>query len=109
MIHALTIDIVTRSYLATNQLSAVVNGSKPHLEATVVTTMSAERRSFSWLWHGDEDGRALLVNRMTGTLFDPESGQAVNASPRLLEAPFPVPRIVPGKRLPAGQFSTAQV
>ena len=109
MIHALTIDTVTRSYLASNQLTTVCNYSEPHLEATVATTMTMERRKFSWLWHGDEDGRALLVNRMTGTLFDPVTGQAVNASPRLLEAPFPVPRIVPGKRLPAGQFSTAQV
>jgi hypothetical protein len=109
VIQALTIDLVTRSYLASNQLTAVVNYSEPHLEATVATTMTAERRQFSWLWQGDEDGRALLVNRMTGTLFDPDSGQAVNASPRLLEAPFPVPHIVPGKRLPVGQFSTAQV
>ena len=109
MIQALTIDTVTRSYLASNQLNTVLNASKAHLEATVATTMTMERRQFSWLWHGDEDGRALLVNRMTGTLFDPETGQALNASPRLLEAPFPVPRMALGKRLPAGVFSTAQV
>lgn len=107
MIEALAIDKITRSYLATNQLAVVQGKSKAHLEATVATTISLERREFSWLWHGDKN-RAVLVNRITGTLFDPESGQAINAVPRLLEAPFEVPQIVPGSTLPAGVFSTAK-
>lgn len=107
MIEALTIDKVTRSYLASNQLAALQGKSKPHLTATVATTMSVESREFSWLWDGTAN-RAILANRLTGTLFDPESGQAINAVPRLLNAPIEVPEIVPGANLPAGVFSTAK-
>lgn len=106
------IDQVTRGYLASNQLSVVLSGPI-HLKAPVITTMTLEERAFSWLWCGSDDdereGRALLVNRLTGTLFDPETGQALNSSPRMVGAPFAVPKIVPARKVPAGVFSTAQV
>lgn len=107
MIEAMTIDKMTRSYLASNQLAALQGKSRAHLRATVSTTMSMEVREFSWLWDSGRY-RAILVNRMTGTLFDPESGQAINAAPRLLEAPIEVPEILPGASLPAGVFATAK-
>lgn len=104
-IDVMMIDSLNRGYLATNQLTNVISQSQPHLEATVVTTLSKERRKFSWLW--DSTGnRPLLVNLLTGTLFCPESGRSLNSSPRLEEAPFPVPPLMPSKRLPLGVFST---
>lgn len=107
MTYAMVLDNVTRGYLASNQLSRVQSASDTHLEATVATTLSIERRKFSWLWDSGHQ-RALLVNRLTGTLFDPESGQALNAAPRLLEAPIAVPKLKLDKRVPAGVFSTSE-
>ena len=105
------IDSVTRGYLATNQRSRLLSASPVHLEATVCTTMSIEKRKFSWLWE-QKNERALLVNRLTGTLFDPETGQGLQSTPRLLEAPIQVPDLQPSDerldRLPIGVFSTAE-
>lgn len=103
--NGLALDIATHGYLASNQLSAVVHKLTPDVVATVVTTMSSEKRQFSWIW--EEAGkRALLANRVTGTLFDPESGVAINASPMLAEAPIPVPQLTITGDLPNGQFAT---
>lgn len=107
VIQALSIDTVTRGYLASNQLSAVLGKSRTHLEATVSTTMTLERRKFSWLW-SDSDRKPLLVNRLTGTLFDPVTGQGLNSEPRILEAPIEAPEIEAIATLPAGVFSTAK-
>lgn len=101
----LLLDIATHGYLASNQLSAVVHKLAPSLEATVVTTMSSEKRQFSWIWE-EASNRALLVNRVTGTLFDPKSGIALNASPMLAEAPFEVPELTLDGDLPNGLFAT---
>lgn len=108
MIEVMEIDTVVRGYLTTNQLTAVLNGSRPHVEATVSTTMTSERRELSWLRVGDAD-QALLVNRTTGTLFDPTTGQALNAAPKLIGAPFATPEMSVGRRVPPAILSTAQV
>lgn len=102
---ALALDTLSRGYLASNQLIRLQNASDPHVEANVVTMMSLERRQFSWIWDLSND-RALLANRLTGTLFDPVSGEALLSTIRIVEAPIEVPELEPGEVLPAGIFST---
>lgn len=101
-----TLDTITRGYLAMNQLDAFLSHSKAQVTATVETPASCEIRKFSWLLDGND--RAVLVNRVTGTLYDPATGSAMNARPRLLEAPIEPPPLIQGKRLPAGIYSTAK-
>lgn len=107
MTSALALENVNRGYLASNQLTQVQNRLPTHLEATVVTTMSEQPRPFSWLWDEGKQ-RALLVNRVTGTLFDPVSGAALNSSPQIADAPIAVPQLTIGARLPVGVFSTSE-
>lgn len=107
MTTALVIEAVTRGYLASNQLTQVVNKLPAQVEATVLTTMSSERRQFSWLWDR-ATSQALLVNRLTGTIYDPETGSSVNSSLQLEEATIEVPRLTIGDKLPAGIFSTSE-
>lgn len=104
------VERVRRGYLAHNQLVRLVRGSPVHVRATVLTTLSKEKRDFSWLWVLAER-RALLINRLTGTAFDPETGQAINAEPRIVDAPIKAPKldISTSRELPVGIFSTAQV
>lgn len=105
-IEAPTLDTVTRGYLAANQLDVFLHHSEAQVIATVQVPGSAAIRKLSWLVDGKR--RAWLVNRLTGTLFDPQSGSAIGARPRLLEAPIDAPPLIEGKRLPAGIFSTAK-
>lgn len=104
---AMVIERVNRGYLATNQLNKLRTACAVHVRATVETSLTKERREFSWLWDG-HGKRPLLVNRLTGTLFDPVTGQGLGCEPRLLEAPITVPKIEPGADLPHGLFSTGE-
>lgn len=105
-VEAPTLDMITRGYLASNQLEVFLHHSQPQVIATVQVPGSTAIRKLSWLVDGKR--RAWLVNRLTGTLYDPQSGSAIGARPRLLEAPIEAPVLVEGKRLPAGIFSTAK-
>lgn len=109
MIYACSIERITRGYLAMNQLSKLCASSSAHVYATVSTELGANEREFSWLWV-EAEKRPVLVNRLTGTLFEPETGQGINCAPRIIDAPITAPRmnLSPGMCLPAGTFSTQQ-
>lgn len=109
-VNVFSVERMNHGYLASNQLVRLLSGSPTHFKGTVVTNLSKTVRSFSWVWLRKQH-RAVLVNRVTGTAYDPHSGRAINSSPRILEAPIKVPQfeLDRTRELPVGIFSTSQV
>lgn len=67
------------TYLTEAQLELHNQSVHEHFRAPVVTSLGEAVRPFSWLWL-DSENRVVLVNRMTGSLYEPD-GRGLNALP----------------------------